>query len=258
MTVESSSGIWTSQVEAALRTLREVEGVAVMAEGDRIREIHVETSSTRRPNLLVRDIQTLLLTRFHRSIDRRIVSVVSVAPRPPREEPLRHDVAWEVEPVREPDEAPPAEERIRFGSVNLYVAGARAQAQVELRWKGIPRMGSASGWSTRDGAHRLIAAATVNAVQEFLDEDVALGVAEVELVPMGRRSVAVVALTLLAHRQEKLLAGSCGVEQDVQQAVVLATLAALNRVVGGMRVKEPTEYVLRPASVREESGARRR
>jgi hypothetical protein len=36
--------------------------------------------------------------------------------------------------------------RIRFGSVNLYMDGARAQAQVELRWKGVLRMGSASGW----------------------------------------------------------------------------------------------------------------
>jgi hypothetical protein len=160
------------------------------------------------------------------------------------------------EPVIPEPEAP-LEERIRFGSVNLYVAGSRAQAQVELRWKGVPRMGSASGWSTREGAHRLIATATLNSIQEFLDDDVALGVADVEFVQMGRRQVAVVGLTLLAHRQEKLLVGSCTVEQDVQQAVVLATLTALNRVVGGLRTKEPTEYVLRPASVREDSGASR-
>ena len=63
-----------------------------------------------------------------------------------------------------------------------------------------------------------------------------------------RRRVAVVALTLVAHRQEKLLTGTCPIEQDTPQAVVLATLDALNRVVGGLRVKEPTEYVLRPTS----------
>jgi hypothetical protein len=31
--------------------------------------------------------------------------------------------------------------------------------------------------------------------------------------------------------------------------VVLATLAALNRVVAGMKAKEPTEYVLRSENV---------
>jgi hypothetical protein len=260
MTVDATHASWIARMEAALRTLRDVDAVAIKADGTSIREIHVVTSSDRRPNLLVRDIQTLLLTRFQHSIDRRVVSVVNVLPEvapapPPPPAPLaaaRRAPEPVVAPAPAAEPEVPLEERIRFGSVNLYVAGPRAQAQVELRWKGVARMGSASGWSTRDGAHRLIATATVNAVQEFLDDEMALGVAEVEFVPMGRRQIAVVGLTLLAHRHEKMLAGSCTVEQDAQQAVVLATLAAINRVVGGMRTKEPMEYVLRPASVRED------
>jgi hypothetical protein len=51
------------------------------------------------------------------------------------------------------------------------------------------------------------------------------------------------------ERQEKILVGTCVIEQDLHQAVVFATLAALNRLVGGLRPKEPTEYVLRPTSV---------
>jgi hypothetical protein len=260
--VDTHSALWTSRIEAALKTLRDVDAVAVKADGTVIREIHVVTSSSRRPNLLVRDIQTLLLTRFQHSIDRRVVSVVTVthdrqAPSPAAETASetqpQESVAAEI--PAEPE--PPLDERIRFGSVNLYVAGLRAQAQVELRWKGVSRMGSASGWSTRDGASRLIAAATVNAIQEFLDDDIALSVGEVGMMAMGRHQVALVGLTMLAHRQEKMLVGSCAVEQDAQQAVVLATLAALNRVVGGLHIKEPTEYVLRPAAVREDSGAQR-
>jgi hypothetical protein len=65
---------------------------------------------------------------------------------------------------------------------------------------------------------------------------------------MGREDIVVVSLALLAHRQQKPLSGCCTVGGDAQQAVVLATLSALNRVVGGLRTKEPTEYVLRPAS----------
>lgn len=65
---------------------------------------------------------------------------------------------------------------------------------------------------------------------------------------MGRHRTVVVMLSLLANRQEKVVTGSCVIEQDTPQAVVLATLAALNRVLGGLRVKEPTEYVLRPTT----------
>jgi hypothetical protein len=100
----------------------------------------------------------------------------------------------------------------------------------------------------RGGAQRLVAAATVEAVQGFVMDDVGLGVHGVETVRLGRQRVMVVSISLLAHRQEKLLVGTCAVEQDQQQAVVLATLSALNRIVGQLRTREPTEYVLRPTS----------
>lgn len=222
-------------------------------DGDEIREIHVLTRSKRPAKQIVRDVQTVLLTLMERSIDFRVVSVAYL-----KEGDEAHDetrpsprTTARVQPAPGDDDAPDFEnavERIRFGSVNLFVSGPRTQAQVELRWKGLSRMGSASGWSTRDGAHPLVAQATLAAVQEFLEGDVAFNVQGVEFVRMGRRRVALVALSLLAHRHERPLIGSCAVEQDTQQAVVLATLAALNRVVGGLPTREPTEYVLRPTS----------
>jgi hypothetical protein len=109
-------------------------------------------------------------------------------------------------------------------------------------------VGSASGFGTRDGAHRLVAEATVAALQEYVEDELALGIEDAAIVRSGRLDVAVVTLALLTHRQNKILTGCCTVDQDAQQAVVLATLMALNRVVGGLRTKEPTEYVLRPTS----------
>ena len=218
-----------------------------------IREIHILTRSNRPPKQIVRDVQTVLLTSFNRSIDYRVVSVAYskadagavTHPSMPESQVARAE-AVDSEPGRE--SAGAATERIRFGSVNLFVSGPRTQAQVELRWKGISRMGSASGWSTRDGAHRLAAQATLAAVQEYIEGETAFGIEQVDFVRLGGRRVALVALALLAHRQEKILIGSCTVERDVQQAVVLATLAALNRAVGGLPTREPTEYVLRPTS----------
>jgi hypothetical protein len=242
MSTAAANATLASRAEATLRQrLPEIEGVSVRVEGDEIREIHVLTRSARAPKKLVRDIQTILSAGLGLQIDHRVISIVAAAAEPGAA------AADTPEPfVPEPEEPTRRDDRIRFESVNLFVSGPRTQAQVELRWRGLPRMGSASGSSARDESHRLVAQATALAVQEFLADPVALGVAGVEVVPAGRGKVAVVALTLLAHRHEKLLTGSCAIEQDTPQAVVLATLAALNRVVGGLRVKEPTEYVLRP------------
>lgn len=251
--VDNTRVSWSARAEAAIRLLRDVDDVRIEADGEVIRTIHILSTSARPPKQIVRDVQTLLFNRLNKQIDHRIVSVAFTQPEEAAPQPRIVEVA---PPAADATPEPAADDRIRFGSVNLYVAGPRTQVQVELRWKGAPRMGSASGWSTRDGAHRLIAAASLAAVQEFLDEDVALGVSEIAFVRIGRQDAVVVGLTLLAHRQEKLLVGSCAVEQDAQQAVVLATLSALNRVVGGLRTKEPTEYILRPSSAKE-SGARR-
>jgi len=246
--VESTRAAWAARAETAIRSLRDVEGVSIMADGDDIRELHILTTSNRPAKQIVRDVQTLLLTKFNRSIDHRVVSVayanaaspvaaVAAAPAP------------ELAPVAPPAPAAAAEEeRVRYTGVNLYVSGVRVQAQVELKWKGVTRVGSASGFGTRDGAHRLVAEATVAALQEYVEDELALGIEDATIVRSGRQDVVVVTLALLSHRQNKALAGCCTVDQDAQQAVVLATLMALNRVVGGLRTKEPTEYVLRPTS----------
>src|SRR5207244_2473966 len=84
-------------------------------------------------------------------IDHRVVSVAFTdkaaaaphgVPRPVAPAPI--DLRSAPEAVEAPDD------RIRFASVNLFVSGPRAQAQVELRWKGVVRTGTAAGWSTRE------------------------------------------------------------------------------------------------------------
>jgi len=67
-------------------------------------------------------------------------------------------------------------------------------------------------------------------------------------VRLGRQEVVIVTVKLLAQRSEKTLVGACTVEQDVAQSVVYATLAAVNRVLGGLRPQERVEYELRPTT----------
>lgn len=231
MTVDSPRASWTTAAEAAIRTLRDVQEASIQAQGDEVREIHVLTSSRRPAKQIVRDVQTLLLTRFNQTIDHRVVSVAYTEPAGGRaaEGVAEHEAATRS-----------SADRIRFVSANVFVSGPRVQAQVELKWNGVARMGSASGLSTRGGADRLIAAATIAAVQEYLEDGLALSLKGLEFVRMGRNPVAVAALELLAHREEKTLVGCCTVGQDRDQAIALATLAALNRVFGGLRAREFT------------------
>jgi hypothetical protein len=144
--------------------------------------------------------------------------------------------------------APPASGRVHFVNANLFVSGLRTQAEVELSWQGTTRVGNATGASARDNAFRLLSSATLSALVPFLGPDVTFAPHDVQFVRLGRQKAVVVAVKLLAQRSEKTLVGSCTVEQDVAQSVVFATLAAVNRVLGGLKTVEEVEYELRPTS----------
>src|SRR5262245_10332475 len=80
LTVDATDIPWPKRAEAAIQSLRDVEAASVQTEDDDIREIHVLTSSSRPAKQIVRDVQTLLLTRFNRAIDHRVVSVAYARP----------------------------------------------------------------------------------------------------------------------------------------------------------------------------------
>src|SRR5436190_15877758 len=120
MTVDATEVPWPKRAEAAIRSLRDVEAASIQTEDDEIREVHVLTSSSRPAKQIVRDVQTLLLTRFNQAIDHRVVSVAYTEPSAGRaaEEVAAQDVAGR-----------PAANRIRFVSANVFVSGPRVQAQ---------------------------------------------------------------------------------------------------------------------------------
>ena len=277
LSVESGRRDWAAQAEAVLTRLRDIEYATITTDGEMIQEVHVVARTTRKPKQIARDVESALNAYLKRRIDHRVISVVvekeDAAPtnasparpvaRPaseaaPAPERPREPASSEPTPMREQAERPsprsravesaPSGTRVRFASANVYVAGLRTQAQVELQWRGMLRLGSATGPSTRENAERLIASATLNALQPFLGEERTLAVQDVSRLRLGRQTVYVVSVKLLEHRAEKVLTGSCTLEQDVPQTVVFATLAAVNRILGGLPAQEPVEYELRPTS----------
>lgn len=265
---------WVAEAEAILKQLRDIEHVAITTEGDDIKEVHVMARSSRSPKHIMRDVESALVAYLRRAIDHRVISIVllegapardrgpapiemaapaasaPVADTPPRAvvPPATSPRVAPEPPARRATESPAGTERVRFVNANLFVSGLRTQAQVELSWQGVTRVGSATGVSARSNAERLVAQATLNALQPFLGEKRALAIDDVALFRTARQEVVVVAVKLLEQRQERSLTGSCTVEQDVPQSVVYATLSSLNRILGAIGTQEPTEYELRPAS----------
>ncbi|MFN8167774.1 MAG: hypothetical protein U0S36_03225 [Candidatus Nanopelagicales bacterium] len=119
----------------------------------------------------------------------------------------------------------------RLVIAHLAVAddGAATSAVVTLLRGRTEHVGMAEGGSTPAELHRTIAQATAYAVAEALAASVELEVQDTSVVPVNALQVVVVQIAWHGPQGEERLLGATEVRDDVRQAVIRATLDAVNR-----------------------------
>jgi hypothetical protein len=119
--------------------------------------------------------------------------------------------------------------RPAIARMHLVSSGLDVTASVTLSSGDSQATGEARGAASQTGVHRAVATATLRAVEQLIDGQVRFELDHLEVTPMGNERTVVVALTLLTGRGAERLTGAAGVREDVRQAVIRATLDALNR-----------------------------
>ncbi len=96
-------------------------------------------------------------------------------------------------------------------------------------------MGEVGGAAAHTTRNRLVAEATIEALQQALQQTTAIGVAAVDLPILGSRSVAIAQIVMVTEGAERLMVGSALVDGESSRAVVRAVLDALNRHIPELR-----------------------
>lgn len=197
------------QVEGVIRQLREVLSVRVIVDrSGAIQEIHVLISSNRSPKQVVRDIESALLASHGIVVDHRKISVAQLQ-------------GTLLRSVRN---------RLRVADVELAVNGTKAEATVHLQRGSETFTGQAAGQGSQSNQLRLIATATVRAVEQACRMTDQIAVEEINPnVVVAGRQIVVAVVNMLSQYGEDVLTGSALVRNDVNRAVVNAVLDALNR-----------------------------
>lgn len=233
-----SAQTWVADAEHQIGLVQNVRGVriALGQDGD-VSEVHVIANPGRDPRLIVRDIVGVFRVNFAREIDRRIVSVI-VMPDP--EEPTPPMPRLSLEPQPEIATIP----RLRFESVNLMLRGTSVRVEVDLRMDKALIRGISSG-SLRNGSlPRLVADATLRGVAQYVDSQVTLELEDVLVVHTAFGQAALVSVRVMEGRAPRELLGTALDRGDVHQATSIATLDAVNRVLGMLPSREATDYVV--------------
>jgi len=119
--------------------------------------------------------------------------------------------------------------RLKFSDVSISLNGNRTEATVRLAKDGAVYSGSASGTGSVSGQMKLIATATLRAIEDSGLVSASMMLEDATEIIVGGRRVAVVVVNLVTDRGEDALVGSAIIKQDVWKGVVNATLDAVNR-----------------------------
>lgn len=213
--MEHVSNALVTEIEDALAQVSEIRAVRVVTSDGAIDEIHVLALPTKSPKQLVRDIESTLMAAFGIAIDHKKISIAQ----------LGH------ESVPEPRNQQ-LQARAQIKSINAEVAGVYVNITVSLEFDGEVYHGKATGPASRTGRDRLIAEATLDAIAQYLQGAFTFALEDVEIVRLGRESIAVSCVVLVTSLGEQAFAGSALVRQSDKDSIVRATLDAINRRLG--------------------------
>ncbi len=175
-------------------------------------EVHVLAHPGKPAKQIVRDVQSVALAGFGMQLDRRIVSVVQIA-----------------------EGALSGGDRPVVDDITEHIDGSRMTITVRLIWHAGELLGSATGPASSTTRLRLVADATLAALEQGLMKEASFAVAAVGTPMVGSESVAVARILIVSEGKERHLVGSALVFADASQAMARAVLDALNRLVPGLR-----------------------
>ena len=240
------------EVEQAIADLRDVRSARVITDDEgAILEIHVVAETARTAKLVARDVESVMVAKLGISVDHRKISVAQVGAEAESGGEFKAEIPEAEKPPRKKATGfylAPEERRIEFVGVSLAQTNLVAQARVELSRDGIPTVAEATGADSSDTVARIVAEATIQAVQRYFEDGGLFSVSAVEQTTLGGKPIVVVAVAHVNGRHEQALIGACPTNGDVPRAVALATLDAVNRFLRRLEPKEPTEYEIGPAS----------
>ena len=224
-------------LEESIRQIPGVRAVSVVTDAQaQPTEVHVLAAPGKPAKQIVRDVQSLAMAQFDLDLDHRIVSVVQIEDETVAAGDVDVDDGVTVidisdAPTDELLQQIEAQARPMISEIGVRSTGSEIEVEVRLELDGDTFVGIERGAAAASARPRLVAAATISALDELLGLPAAVESAAV--VDTGTHSVALVVVTISVPRLgPQSLAGSAVVRGDETDAVARAVLSAVNRRLG--------------------------
>jgi hypothetical protein len=200
-----------SDIRKAIEGIKSVESCGIVTdENDHIEEIHIVADYNRSPKQISRDIQSLMISRFSLDIDHKKISIAQ---------------------MRDVDISRNTDCRLKLKTIEYSVSGNKGEVKVVLEKDDVEFESMVSGNCTKFNTQRILSTAAIKAVERFLDKDDIFTFEDVKVITVSDSEIVVVSVVVMEAGQEKRLFGCSEINRDLNEAVVRATLDAINRKV---------------------------
>lgn len=196
------------ELESYINKIKSVISSKVIIDNDQeIQEIHIVSTNDRSTKQISRDVQSILICQFGLDIDHKKISIAQVY------ENLKSN----------------REFRLKVKAIEYLTSSTRADVKVILSKDDSDFEGTTTGPNTSSNAMRMLANATLKAVECFCGTDQNFILEDVKSTTLAGKELIMVAVTFVSDCNEQIYCGSAFEGRDVKETVVKATLDAINR-----------------------------
>lgn len=179
----------------------------ILGETEVIEEIHIVSNGKRNPKQICRDIQSILIATHKLNVDYKKISIAQILD----------------------DSIGKIENRLKIKSLSFDNIGSRASVKVVLTNSIDTYENSLMGINSVRNIERMLVDATLKNVEQALGYEDTFILEDVRTIPVASEKAVVVVVMCIVDEFEQRLCGSCLIKTDYKEAIVKATLDALNR-----------------------------
>ncbi|HHU49419.1 MAG: hypothetical protein ACOYEH_03425 [Caldicoprobacterales bacterium] len=199
------------EIESYQELLNKIPGIIntriIVGEDGNLKEIHVLSDLSRGPKQIVRDVQSALIAGCNLSVDHKIISVAQV----------------------EDNRIGIQEFRLAIDSIQVFSRKGKMEACVLLKNDDQVYEGIAVGGNSALGRLRVVAEAVLRAIHKFLNQEFLFVLSDVVRINLADRKAIAVSILHFSSQGEEYLSGLAFIRNDENEAVVKASLSAINR-----------------------------
>jgi hypothetical protein len=195
-----------SEFQGVISKINGVISCKINEDNNALTEIHILANSARSPKQIARDVESSILASFDYRIDRKIISIAQIQ-----------------------SEDTSASRRIKFSGISLNSYEGSLECCVKLLHDEEEYSFTQLGIKTVSNRKKIVADTTIKVVEKIIGKPATFEIQDVMVFSKNEVNFVTVLVNIILNDSEETLVGSVMIGSDTNEAIVKATLSAINR-----------------------------